>query len=196
MYHQPVSISDKKICRGTNAPKSRTLLLSASDKARVIHGNQLGLTFVEVVMAFAVSAILLGSISASISQLFKTNSSATNQMSAVRQVQNAGYWVSHDTQMAQIISANTTGNGFPLILSWTEWTSGTVQNVTYSIANNQLKRNKGGNESIIANYIDPAQTTCNFTDNKLILTVTATVGSGPQTRSETRRYEVNPRSRL
>ncbi len=196
MNHRSISIPDKETCMGTTPLKSLTLLSSANDGARVIHRNQRGITFVEVVMALAVSAILLGSISASISQLFKTNSSASNQMGAVRQVQNAGYWISRDTQMAQTIVVDNLTAPNILQLSWTEWTSDTVQNVTYSIVNSQLKRNNGGNESIIASYIDPAQTSCNLTDNKLILTVTATVGSGQQTRSETRRYEVNPRSRL
>jgi hypothetical protein len=147
-------------------------------------------------MAMAIVGIIIGSITTAISQVFNLNTRTSNHMIAIRQVQNAGYWISRDTQMAQTIVVDNLTAPNILQLSWTEWTSGTVQNVTYSIVNSQLKRNNGGNESIIASYIDPAQTSCNFTDNKLILTVTATVGSGQQTRSETRRYEVNPRSRL
>jgi type II secretory pathway pseudopilin PulG len=143
-------------------------------------------------MAMAIVGIIIGSITTAISQVFNLNTRTSNHMIAIRQVQNAGYWVSHDALMAQSVSTNTTGNGFPLVLNWTEW-NGTVHNTTYSIVSSQLKRSNGGNESIIANYIDQVQTSCNFTSNKLSFTVTATVGSGSKAESETRKYEVNPR---
>jgi len=143
-------------------------------------------------MAMAIIGIIMGSITTAISQVFNLNTRTSNHMIAIRQVQSAGYWVSNDALMAQSVSANTTGNGFPLVLNWTEW-DGTVNNITYSIVSGQLKRGNGGNESIIASYINPAQTSCNFTSNKLVLTVTAKVGSGSKAESETRRYEVKPR---
>ncbi len=42
-------------------------------------------------------------------------------MTVVRQVQDAGFWVSHDAQMAQTMVLASDPDGFPLYLKWTKW---------------------------------------------------------------------------
>jgi type II secretory pathway component PulJ len=170
------------------------------------------MTLVELIMAMAVTAIILGGITATLWQVFSLNSRSVNHMTAVRQVQSAGYWVSHDALMAQSIEIgdDPLGKGFPLILTWTDW-DGDKHEVTYTLENmiggpKQLKRqhltyDSGGSvidnaTSIVAQHIVPGtpKTYVEFTDGALIFTVTTSVGEGLQAQSETRVYEVKPRS--
>jgi len=172
-----------------------------------IDKNQKGFTLVEMLIAVAITAIIVGSVTTAIFQVFTGNARTSNHMTAVRQAQEAGYWVSHDAQMAQ--SANTTGaSGFPLTLTWTDWESSSGHQVIYSLQDmpggglKRLQRSysvnaTAPNNSFVAQYINdsgsPPQTSCDFTNGKLIFTVTATAGSGSQGASETRVYEVVPR---
>jgi prepilin-type N-terminal cleavage/methylation domain-containing protein len=167
-----------------------------------IGNNQKGVTMVELLMAMAVSAIIAAAAGTTISQVFQLNARTSNHMIAVRQVQNAGYWVSHDAQMAQGVSTNT--SGVFLRLNWVEW-NGDQNQVTYSLENasaglKNLRRNYSVNSTsqsdiIVGQYINPASTSCNYNsdNNTLTLTITATVGSGSRAESETRKYEVHPR---
>jgi len=129
----------------------------------LIHKNERGFTLVELIIAIAITAIITTGVTMTIFQVFTGNARSSNHMIAVRQVQNAGYWVSHDAQMAQLVV--TTGvSGFPLILTWTDW-DGTEHQVTYDIVNgDELKRSEGATETIVAKYIDPdpANTSCKF----------------------------------
>ncbi len=169
---------------------------------RLINKNQGGITLIELIIAVALSVIITGATTATILQVINGSSRTSNHMAAVRQVQNAGYWVSHDAQMAQ--SVNTTGtDGFPLILTWAAWDSTehevvyTSENMTSgSLKNLQRSYTVGGapvDTIFVAQYVDPANTSANFTDGELIFTVTATVGAGSQVKSETRIYKVVPR---
>ena len=172
---------------------------------RLIHKNQRGFTLIEMVMAIAITGLVMGAAAMTIFQVFDLNIRTSNHMIAVRQVQNAGYWVSHDGQMAQIVEPTEDSDGFPLTLTWTDWDSGDVYQVVYTLllADNKLQREHYTNlnpdaTTFVAEYIDPdpLMTKCEFTDtdgdgvgDKLTLTVTATVGA----QSETRVYEVIPR---
>jgi len=79
-----------------------------------------GYTYVELVVAIAIIALVSGAAAMAIFQVFKGTERNNNYMTAVRQVHNAGYWISRDTQMAQSVTAdNLTAPDF-LVLSWTE----------------------------------------------------------------------------
>jgi len=169
---------------------------------------------IEVVLAIALTGIITGGITMTIFQVFDGNTRTSNHMTAVRQVQNAGYWISHDAQMAQDVELEWQGETpvdtkFPLNLTWAEW-DGTSHQVIYTLENmpggpKQLERqhltyDAGGNEignetTIVAQYINPGvgNTSLRFTDGVLTLTVTAKVGTGSQEASETRVYEITPR---
>ena len=155
-------------------------------KLRLIYKNQKGVTLPELVVALAIVGLIAGITTMVIFQVFTGNISASNHMTAVRQVQNAGYWISHDTQMAQSVVPAADPDGFPLSLSWTGW-YGDTHTATYTIKNEEIWRNYDGQRSRVAQYVDSAN--CEFTDGALVFTVTATVG----TQSETRVYEVIPR---
>ena len=126
---------------------------------RLIHKNQRGFTLIELLVAIAITGLITGGITMTIFQVFSGNTRTSNHMTAVRQVQNAGYWVSHDAQMAQ--SVVITGlSGLPLTLTWTEW-DGMVNEVTYNtIVDSELRRSQGASETLVAQYIDSAN--CEF----------------------------------
>ena len=126
-------------------------------RMRLINKNQRGFTLIELLIAIAITGLVSGGITMTLFQVFNINALSTNHMIAVRQVQNAGYWISRDAQMAQ--SMVTTGvSGFPLTLTWSEW-DGTVNQATYTIIGGELERShsiNGGDptKTLVAQYID------------------------------------------
>jgi prepilin-type N-terminal cleavage/methylation domain-containing protein len=183
-------------------------------KMRKLYKDQRGFTLIEILMVLVLIGIITGGITAAISQVLTINTRASNHMIAVRQVQQAGKEVSKDALQAQPnkIDNNPSGGNF-LVLNWTD-SEGLENMVVYTIDDDKLKRSHTVNgtaqttaPTVIAQYIDPAQTSCccdcngdgdcdascNCTTKVLIFTVTATVGSGSYEAIETRVYEIEPR---
>lgn len=162
--------------------------------------DQKGFTLVELLVVVAITGLITWGITMTIFQVFDINTRSTNRMAAISQLQNAGFWVSPDVQMAQNVTPGVS-SGFPLTLTWIEWGTNNTHEVIYSLVamSGELKklqrehyRNLALNSTtIVAEYInpDPQKTKCEFVGGELIFTVTATVGG----ESETRVYEVKPR---
>jgi prepilin-type N-terminal cleavage/methylation domain-containing protein len=166
---------------------------------RLIHKNQKGLTLVELLIVIAIAGMITAALIGVLFQVLIVSSRTSNRMTAVRQVQQAGFWISPDVQMAQNVTLGTS-SGFPLTLTWKEeGGTGVSHNVTYELINMSggLKRLERehyiGNETspdsitIVAEYI--SGTSCSYTDPVLTFNVTATVGEESQTRT----YEVKRR---
>lgn len=168
--------------------------------SRLCQGHQSGLTLLELVMAMGAAGVLMAAVTLSVVTLLNTNTRNTNHMVAVRSVQNAGYWISHDGEMANWIlgvSTNLTGTNF-LQLKWRD------PNVPYSAnhtsvytldARGNLYRNlDNAGPSLVAEHIQ-AVSSANYTksNNTLTLTVSASVTTRNITGSESRVYRINPR---
>jgi len=175
---------------------------------RSINRNQLGTTLMELVIAMLISGIISGSVTLTIFQVFDSSGRTSSHMTAVRQVRSAGYWVSHDALMAQyLVLADESvddpdGSRFPLTLTWSDWTNNKTNTVVYSIVDDELQRSHSETDSggttvtdtgVIAEFIDPANTGCQYTGGTLAFTVTVTVGAGSAAQTETRTYEIVPR---
>jgi len=154
-----------------------------------------GFTLVELIIVIAITGLITGGITMTIFQVFNINARNTNRMTAVRQVQQAGFWVSPDVQMSQNVTLGGS-SGFPLTLTWEEWATGNNHTVVYNLVDNKLQRSHSVNNELqtvtpVAEYIDPTETS--FIEDPeggaFNFTVTATVGG----QSETRVYEVKPR---
>jgi len=169
---------------------------------RFMHRHQRGFTLIELLAAIAIAGLITAGITAAIMQILTINAGSSNHMIAVRQVQQAGKEVSKDTLQAQPTKINDNPLGAFLVLNWTDWEGGnntviyTLQTMPSRPDLRVLSRNHTINGTaqattppIVAQYIDPDQTSCVFVGGVLTFTVTATVHG----ESETRVYEIEPR---
>ena len=90
--------------------KVQTMKLKTTEK---------GFTLIEMLVALAILGAIMGVMSAAVITIMRTNSQNTEWNVNLRQVQNAGHWISRDALMAQVVSTNTTG--VFLALSWSDW---------------------------------------------------------------------------
>ncbi len=166
-----------------------------------IHKHQRGLTLVELVIAIALFGILAGSITMAFSHVFIHSTLASSQMTAVRQVQSAGYWVSQDTLQASV-QEPTEGSGFPLTLTipYRVIENGEsvekTRTVIYEVVDGRLIRTSQDQDSdpvttIIAEHITAADFDQDPDQPRVyIFTVSASTPGGS---TVTRVYRIDPR---
>jgi len=180
----------------------------------LVNKNQMGFTLGELMLAFAISGVITGGVTMTMFQVIDGNIRASNHMTAVRQVQNAGYWVSHDAQMAQTVAV---GAGSLFTLSWVGWEYPSGSNTgidtyevwyTYDGAGDKILRhqeittniyNDNGDlvsssspppsSSPVAEYITAATAAMN--GNKLSVTIKASLGEAEEERT----YQIRPRAK-
>jgi type II secretory pathway pseudopilin PulG len=149
-------------------------------------------------MVVGVTGIIMSGVTSTLLQVINTNIRNTNYMTAVRQVQSAGYWVTRDGEQA--LSENITAAGSSLAMVWPDTADLSVPHTcTYTLVNNSLWRTVDGVGSPIANQISSATfstTGTGPTDVKLTFAVTSTVETRGIKGIETRVYDVAPRLRL
>ena len=166
-----------------------------------------GYTYIELIVGITIAALVVAAASMAIFQVLKNSQNNSNHMTAVRQVQNASYWISRDAQMAQIVTTDNLTSPDFLVLSWTDGNSGDECQVVYTLEDmpesgfKTMMRNQSVNGSdnstmMIAQHIDSdsEKTKCEFTSGTFSLTITATVGNGSHMESESRTYQLVPRS--
>ncbi len=165
-----------------------------------------GFTLIGLAVTLAITAIIGSAAATATFQIARSTGRNGNHMTAVRQVQNAGYHISHDAQMAEsVIADNLTPPNF-LVLNWTEqdYDGGdpTYHSVTYFIEGlsdgvGKLKRSHwssagASEETLIAEYIyydlDDPENTSKPAYQSPVLTIRL-VALYEETR-ETREYQV------
>lgn len=171
---------------------------------KIIRGQD-GFTFLELLIAITLTAILVPACIVFFVQINTDNAANTNQMVAIKQVENALFEINNDTQMSwpsQIaISHNSSFSSDPLVLKWTG-SDGTAYIVTYKIVTTngiydfQRSEQINGGPQVttnIAAYINSSSSYYSFDGTTLFVSLTATV-KGSKPVSETRILEVKPRS--
>ncbi|MFC1991404.1 type II secretion system protein J [Chloroflexota bacterium] len=159
-----------------------------------------GFTIIELIIAVSIMILVAGAAGPAIFQIFRNTERNSNYMTAVRQVQNAGHWISRDAQMALVVTTDNLTLPDLLTLTWTEWDE---EDPIYHTANyyfdnlngniGQLKRHywstEGADEqTLIAQYIycnpaDSANTTqVSFQDELLTVQLTALFRESQETR--------------
>lgn len=174
----------------------------------LINRNQTGLTLMELLIALAITGIIVSTVTVVLFQVFDGEARANNHIDAISRAQDAGRYISQDAGMAQIVERTEDEDGFPLTLTWTKWETNDTYQIIYSIVDNKLQREEYINgvlnttlvfEHIIGTdpdtgdlktYLNPPD---EDDDYKLSFTITAIVGIGSQRVSETRVYEAIPR---
>ena len=180
-----------------------------------------GFTLMEVMVASAITALVVAAAAPALFQVMTGTERNNNRVTALRQVQEAGTWLSRDALQALTLDVPG-GNGFPLTLTWgdlfpqddkgkTIYVS-TDHTVIYAVNGNTLQRQ----DTLVTTIYDDtgqqqgAPTTTSTTTlvaqylsaigaswdaGSLVLTVTSQfpVTSGRYRAEETRTYEVRPR---
>jgi len=166
-------------------------------KAHFCH--QQGLTFVELMIAMLIAAVIAVAVGYSIAHLFNMNTRNSNYMIAVRQVQSAGYWVTRDAEMARPELTSTTVPGKLLSLAWYDTDNTTItHSADFTLDKGVLyRRYDSGDKSAIASHIaatiDQVATDENGHIVSFVFNVTASVTTRGITGNESRDYEVTLR---
>ncbi len=170
--------------------------------------DEKGFTYIELVVAMVIIALVASAAGAATFQVLKGTKRNNDHITAVRQVQNAGYRISRDAQMAQSMTADNLTLPDFLVLRWTEWDDAnnpTYHSVTYFFEDltddiGKLMRghwsSAGANEqTLVAEYIyynpdDPyGSSKASYMSPELTVQLTAF----SEETGETREYKINHR---
>ena len=171
--------------------------------------SERGFTLIELLLVTAIVSILALASGAAVTQLFASTKRTNDHMTAVRQVQNAGFWISRDAMMSDNAAVDNQTPASFLVLTWTEWgydEDSTYHSVTYSLQElsggiGKLERQYlihddegaeiGNTTTLIAEYIyfDPGEsdtTEATYTSPVLTVQITSSFGEA----GEIREYEI------
>ena len=163
-----------------------------------------GFSLLEVLIGLAIMAIIVVPITMTTTMIVRSSRQAAAQNAVLPQVQNAGYWISRDVQIASGITLDDdpNGNGFPLALDIpTDDDPNHDYGIEYLFDGNKLKREVYDSsqilvsETFIADRIDTDNTIFSLVDidaGHYSLTVTAAGDVAGATRS----YEIKQRISL
>jgi len=166
---------------------------------KMLKGNQMGMTLIEVLVVTAVVGMLTGAFSLSIFGILHHTASSNAHMTAATNIEQAGRWISNDGQMAQ--NTDLTPGAAPvstITLSWTDPVNGNFYEIYYFLSGEKLQRQESINSAVqetrtVARYV----TSISFSqpaDDDRLFTVTISSSGGSPKVSETREYHVTLRA--
>lgn len=139
--------------------------------------GQKGLTMVELLVAVAVTGIIVTFLGTAIYQIITVSEYGNDRLTAMHELQNSAHWFNLDGQKALTASVNG-----ELLLTISETSS-----ITYSLVGTELRRTAGSSQMTLARNI----TTADFSIDNRVITMSLT--SSPEGRdnvSETGTYKV------
>jgi len=154
-----------------------------------------GFTLLEVLIGVAIMAIVVVAVAMTTTTLLLNEGQAAGQNTALPQVQNAGYWISRDVQMARTVTLGEPGVFLRLDIPMDNNPEHDYT-IDYLFDGDKLKRQKhdsfGTSETFIAEYIDTSNTTFSALDADAGL-YKLTVRASRDETGATRSYEISQR---
>jgi prepilin-type N-terminal cleavage/methylation domain-containing protein len=139
--------------------------------------GQRGMTLVELVVAIAVTGIIVTFLGTAVNQIFTVAGYGNDRLTALHELQNAAFWFNRDGQEAVTASG---GSGLSLTLS-------DNSSVTYSLVSTELRRTAGGDPMALARNI----TSADFSVENRVVTMSLTSSpAGRDNVSENGTYKV------
>ena len=136
-----------------------------------------GLTMVDMIMAVAVTGLIVSFLGTAIYQMLTVTEYGNERLIAMHELQNAAHWLGLDGQGA----VSATG-GDELVFTLADNTS-----ITYSLSSTDLRRTEGGLPMTLAQNITEAQFA--VADRLVTMTITSSP-PGRDSVSENRTYQV------
>jgi len=154
--------------------------------------NEKGFTLVEALVTVLILSSILSVAATTVVVTMKTSRQNTECTVNLRQVENAGNWISSDALMSQEVDINK--SGVFLNLRWSDW-DGNSYEVDYLITEDHMlmRQFNGGTATLIAEYIDPLESACDWDQEENKLTVTLRATARDVNNSYERVYEICPR---
>ncbi len=131
--------------------------------------DQRGLTLVELLLALGISALISGTLGTAIHQFVMASERGNDDLRALHDVQNAGFWLTLDGERAE--GTNLVDGAPPaqsMTLSWT--IGGQAHTSAYSLSETALNRDHNGTITTVARHVASAQ----FSLAGRVITVTMT----------------------
>ena len=132
-----------------------------------------GFTLIEVLVGVAIMGIIMPMMTMTMTALLRNHQQANDHNVVLQQVQNTGYWISRDVQMAKYVIFDDP-SGFPLTLDIpVDINENNDYSVNYLFDGNNLERqvhdSSGAliSETVIAKYIDVEGTTFSTVDSNV-----------------------------
>jgi len=129
--------------------------------------KQAGMTMVELVVAIAITGIIVVFLSTAIYQIITVSAYGNDRLTALHELQNTAQWFNLDSQ-----EARTATGGSQLVLTLADNST-----ISYSRVGTELRRASGGSQMTLARNI----TSASFSINNR--TVTMSLNSSPPGRS-------------
>ncbi len=105
---------------------------------KILKKNERGLSLLELSIAIGLVGIITTTVTLLIFQIASNTARSGNHMIAVREVDEAGFWVSLYVYSAQNMTI-TGDSGFPLILQWNDFASNERHKVVFSLNSSGLR---------------------------------------------------------
>jgi prepilin-type N-terminal cleavage/methylation domain-containing protein len=159
-----------------------------------------GYTLNELLVAMAITGILIGGVTTSIVQIFTGSIGSSSRMMAVKQIEHAVDTLRSDFIVAQQITPDLDAeSGFPLQLIWVDWDGAEEHVITYSLDDDKkLIREEeidgDSTDRVVAEHIqsisilDPDD----YAGGKITLSITSSVES-LRSAEVTRTIDILPR---
>lgn len=148
--------------------------------------SEAGFTLVELLVASAVAALIVGLLSAATFQFVTATDDGHDRLAVLRDHGTAFQWLNRDAQMA--VSADATVLPSSVTLNWTDAITGTTYQSSYAQSGDELVRtltvNGSPSSQTVARNLDTSGFSASKSGALLTVSITSVQGDTTQTRTE------------